>query len=450
MRVVVTSDRRYFADAGGRVWTASIFDRAFFQRYLSEFDEVRVVARAGRVDAPQDDWKRVDGNGVTVHALPYFVGPVGFARRSPQALMAAAKAFSPGDAVILRGGSPSLCLKPFLALRRHPYGLEVVGDPFDVFAPGSVQHRLAGLARWWSCLELRRRATDACAVAYVTERHLQRRYPPNPRAFTTHYSSADLTEAAYAAAPRRHQAKTGPFRLVAVGSMEQRYKGYDVLVEAVRECVAAGSDLTLTLVGDGKHRPEFESLAVGLSANGRVTFTGELPGDEAVRRVLADSDLFVHPSRAEGLPRVVIEAMAQALPCVASTAGGTSELLPAEDMVAPGDKTGLAERIRAVQRDPARMDRMSERNLTRARQYHRLVLQARRDAFFRHVRRCTEEYASGGCKRPRAARAATTQLPASPSGSETRGSYRQTPRPGIAGAAAHWKPDSMNSTCGGA
>jgi glycosyltransferase involved in cell wall biosynthesis len=396
MRAVVTSDRRYFADAGGRVWTASLFDHAFFERYLGEFDEVRVVARVGRVDGPEDGWKRVDGPGVTVHALPYSVGPAGFARKSPQALTAASKAFSSGDAVILRGGSPSLCLGPFLALRRHPYGLEVVGDPFDVFAPGSVQHRLSGLVRRWSCLELRRRATGACAVAYVTERHLQRRYPPHPDAFTTHYSSADLTEAAYVVAPRRYEKSRGPFRLVAVGSMEQRYKGYDVLVEAVRECVASGSDLTLTIVGDGKHRAELESLATRLSVSGRVTFAGELPGAEAVRRVLADSDLFVHPSRAEGLPRVVIEAMAQAMPCVASTAGGTPELLPAEDMVSPGDARSLAEKIMAVQSDPARMSRMSERNLTKARQYHRLVLQARRIEFFRHVRRCTEECMSAG------------------------------------------------------
>jgi glycosyltransferase involved in cell wall biosynthesis len=449
MRAVVTSDRRYVADAGGRVWTASLFDHAFFERYLGEFDEVRVVARVGRVDGPEDGWKRVDGDGVTVHALPYFVGPVGFARRSPQALMAAAKAFSPGDAVILRGGSPSVCLDPFLALRRHPYGLEVVGDPFDVFAPGSVEHRLAGMARRWSCLELRRRAANACAVAYVTEYHLQRRYPPNPSAFTTNYSSADLTDAAYVAAPRRHQAETRPFRLVAVGSMEQRYKGYDVLIEAVRECVASGSDLTLTLVGDGKHRAELESLATRLSVSGRVTFAGELPGAEAVRRVLADSDLFVHPSLAEGLPRVVIEAMAQALPCVASTAGGTSELLPAEDMVAPGDAAGLAERIRAVQSDPARMDRMSERNLTRARQYDRAVLQARRDAFFNHVRRCTEVRASGGRRTDRAAKTISMRLPASTSG-ESLDPSRQAPRQGIAGAAAQWEPDSIKSACGGA
>jgi glycosyltransferase involved in cell wall biosynthesis len=156
--------------------------------------------------------------------------------------------------------------------------------------------------------------------------------------------------------------------------------------------VEAGVDITLVLVGEGRHRPELESLSASLSLSGRVAFTGELPGVEAVRRVLASSDLFVHPSRAEGLPRVVIEAMAQALPCIATTAGGTPELLPPDDMVQPGDAVGLASKIRSVLADPERLSRMSARNLVKAREYHRSVLQARREELFRHVRLCTEEF----------------------------------------------------------
>jgi hypothetical protein len=393
MRVVVTSDRRYTVDAHGQVWTASIFDREYFRRYLGVFDEVRVVARVLAAGAPNGDWRRVDGPGVTVHALPHFVGPVGFARRLPRALLAAARAFGPDDAVILRGGSPSLCLMPFLTLSRHPYGLEVVGDPADVFAQGSVQHPLAGLTRRWSSRELKRRAKAACAVAYVTELYLQRRYPPGPCAFTTHYSSADLTDEAFAASPPCFSAGTEPCRLVAVGTMEQRYKGQDVLLHAVRRCVEAGTDLTLVLVGDGRHRPELEALSDVLGLSGRVTFAGELPGAEAVRRVLAGSRLFVHPSRAEGLPRVVIEAMAQALPCIATTVGGTPELLPPDDMVPPGDAAALAWKICSVLADRERLSRMSQRNLARAREYHRSLLQSRREELFHRVRLCTEEFA---------------------------------------------------------
>jgi glycosyltransferase involved in cell wall biosynthesis len=232
-------------------------------------------------------------------------------------------------------------------------------------------------------------------VAYVTEKHLQSRYPPNPRAFTTHYSSADLSDEAFVSRPRLHQKKTGPHRLVAVGSMAQRYKNYDVLMGAVRECVAAGSDLILTIVGEGKHGGELERLSSSLALDDRVVFTGELPGSEAVRRVLANADLFVHPSRAEGLPRVVIEAMAQGLPCIASTIGGTPELLPSEDMVAPGDVEALSAKIREVLSDPGRMDRMSDRNLAKARQYHQHVLQERRNQLYRYVRKCTEEHRRG-------------------------------------------------------
>jgi glycosyltransferase involved in cell wall biosynthesis len=274
VRAVVTSDQRYMASRDGRVWTTSLFDRTFFQRYLSVFDEVRVVARVGKVGMPAGNWKQVDGDGVTVHALPHFVGPVGLARNLPRALNAAVSAFSVGDAVILRGGSPTLCLEPFLALSRHPYGLEVVGDPWDVLASGCVQHPVAGFARSWSCRGLRHRARTACAVAYVTEHHLQLRYPPGPKAFSTYYSSADLQDSAFVSEPRRYVARVGEFRLVAVGSMAQRYKAYDILLEAFRQCIETHPNLTLTLVGDGRYRPDLQSLASNLSLNGRVTFAG--------------------------------------------------------------------------------------------------------------------------------------------------------------------------------
>jgi len=335
----------------------------------------------------------VDGEDVTVHALPDFVGLGGLMRQGPVVLRGVSRAVASNDAVILREpGVLSSCLKRFLAVARHPYGAEVVGDPRDVFAPGAVDHPLRRFFRWWGSRELRRVTMFACAVGYTTEHYLQKRYPPNPGAFATHYSSADLPDEAFVSEPRRHLARAGPFRLVAVGSMAQRYKGFDVLLNALRVCVTAGSDQTLTLVGDGRHRPELQSLATTLSLNGRVAFTGELPGPEAVRRVVAGSDVFVHPSRTEGLPRAVLEAMALGLPCIGTTVGGIPELLPPEDTVGPDDAESLSRRIREVLRDPERMNKMSERNLTKAREYHQHVLQKRRNELYRHVRRCTEEY----------------------------------------------------------
>jgi glycosyltransferase involved in cell wall biosynthesis len=120
-----------------------------------------------------------------------------------------------------------------------------------------------------------------------------------------------------------------------------------------------------------------------------------LPAGQAVRDELDAADLFVLPSRTEGLPRAMIEAMARGLPSLGSTVGGIPELLPPEDMVPPGDVTALARKIREVIVTPNRMQAMSERNLAKAQEYHADILQKRRHEFYSRIRRVTEIWLAG-------------------------------------------------------
>src|SRR5262249_10510127 len=157
-----------------------------------------------------------------------------------------------------------------------------------------------------------------------------------------------------------------------------------VLIDAVAQCVRGGLDLQLVMVGDGKHRPELEAQAVTLGIGARVRFLGQLTAGGPVRTQLDRADLFVLPSFTEGLPRAMVEAMARALPCLGSTAGGIPELLPPEDMVPPGNRTALAAKIREVVTDPERLARMSARNLALAREYDEKFLRQQRIDFYRY------------------------------------------------------------------
>lgn len=128
--------------------------------------------------------------------------------------------------------------------------------------------------------------------------------------------------------------------VVAAANLE-RWKGVDLLVEAV-----AGLDVRLEVYGDGADRARLEALARRLGAD--VRFHGRVPD---VRDRLADADLFVLPSRAENLPISVLEAMAAALPVVATRVGGVPELV--EDwitgrVVEPDDPAALAAAIEEV------------------------------------------------------------------------------------------------------
>ena len=153
----------------------------------------------------------------------------------------------------------------------------------------------------------------------------------------------------------------------------------------------------LTLVGDGHLLERYRQMANDLGLSACVRFTGRLPAGEGVRKELDAADVFVMPSLTEGLPRAMVEAMARGLPCVGSTVGGIPELLPAEDLVPPSDAAALAAKLVDVLDDPARLTRMSARNLETSRQYAASIQEERRRAFYRELRDRTQTWLQRTC-----------------------------------------------------
>lgn len=399
MDVVVTLEHRFQRTPDGAIWTQAQYLYSFWEPYLRVFDRVRPVARMLDVPRVPAEWRRADGARVEFAAVPYYVGPVQYLRRSLRVKRAAVQAVGPEDAVILRGGSPVAdAIEHRLWRARRPFGLEVLCDPNEALSPGTMRHPLRPFFRWLSTRELLRQCRRACAVAYVTRHTLQERYPCPGHAVAL--SDVQLPEAAFVRNPRVARG-TPPWRLVTVGSLEQLYKGTHVLIDAVAACVREGLDLHLALVGDGKHRGEFEAQAHALQLGERIQFHGQLTAGEAVRAELDRADLFVLPSLTEGLPRALVEAMARGLPCLASHVGGIPELLTPECLVPPGDRQALAGRLRTLLADPDLRTRLSARNLVAARPYHEEMLREERVAFLRYLRECTECWNKHGSTGPR-------------------------------------------------
>ena len=121
-------------------------------------------------------------------------------------------------------------------------------------------------------------------------------------------------------------------------------KGVDLLVEALGHLHRSGADdVELLLIGAGPQEETLRCRAAELGLRERIRFAGRRPHEE-IARWIAAADVFCLPSRREGCPNVVLEALACGRPVVAARVGGVPELISAETgvLVAPEDPTALA------------------------------------------------------------------------------------------------------------
>ena len=397
MRAFVATEQ-HFIEYNGAVYMTTVGAYSFWQRYLDVFDEVVVVARVEKRAVLPGRVIRADGDGVCFFPMPDYTGPWQYLRAWPVLRRRAREVAQRDGAFILRiPGAIGTLLWRWLKHYGKPFGAEIVGDPYDSLSPQSWKSRWAYLVRPWAVRQLKAQCREACCTAYVTREALQRRYPPG-NGFSMNYSSlkelpesmlamreVDAIAALQGEEPREQW-------LVFVGTLAQLYKGPDVLIRALGQCVEAGTDLHLTVIGDGRMRPELEMLTDRLGLTERVHFLGQIPSGEPVFEQLRRADLFVLPSRQEGLPRAMIEAMACGLPCIGSTIGGIPELLSPEDMVPPGDANALAQKISKGVAYLARMQSMARRNLAVAQEYRTEVLEPRRTEFYEWVWEATERW----------------------------------------------------------
>jgi glycosyltransferase involved in cell wall biosynthesis len=157
-------------------------------------------------------------------------------------------------------------------------------------------------------------------------------------------------------------------------------KGQAVLIEAVQQLVGRGLDVGLTIVGQGPERQRLRQLATRLGIEDRVEFTGALNAVETRHR-FEGASVFALTSFAEGIPVVLMEAMALGVPCVASRVTGVPELI--EDgatghLVTAGDIGEAADAIAKVLSDPAAALAMTEAAREQVVRHYDLPTNARR------------------------------------------------------------------------
>jgi len=397
-RLLVTSEEHYSLSPSGAIYSRSFAKYAVWSRYLEVFDEVLVLARVAKSDLQENEQQRADGPRVSFRSLPDHTGLWQYLCALRHARIIASQAINDSDAYLLRvPGLVSQMVWREIVRAKKPYVLEVMGDPWDAFGPGTWPHISRPIFRRIATRQLKRICGAAMALHYLTSQALQRRYPPSKSAYAVGFPDVMLESAGVPAdklqdkhrrlrkSPWKDTKNPSPLHIGFIGSFARLYKGPDTLLHAAALC-RHRLNFQLTFVGAGRYLSEMKALAAKLGIADLVEFRGEISSGRSIFDFLDSIDLFVMPSRAEGLPRALVEAMSRGCPCIASALGGIPELLDASDLVPPGSAETLAKLILQVASDSNRLLAMSARNLAKAAQFSPQVLNESRRAFLEEVK----------------------------------------------------------------
>lgn len=387
MTVLVACDDNCYSFDGH--YYLRFFGHTLVERYLTTFDKVLFAVRTKQV-CSKDELGiyniPIDNERVTIVPVPFFQGPKQLSKVVCSVYKIARKTVCKCDLAILRLPSPTAFIFwETIKKKGIAYACEIVANPHDLYSNARFPHSL-----YWKIMHKMqvKACNDAMGVSCVTAKHLQQWYYPNtPSAVVSHYSSADITSDFYYKDRCFPLAKDFSIIHIAHHVFLNSGKGHSQLLRVLRELISQGYNPTLVFVGEDYFGgiSQVKSYAEELGIRNRIRFTGFLSKDD-LRKEMISADIMVFPSMSEGLPRVVIEAMALGLPCIATSVGGIPELISNDMLVNYDDINEMAHKITHLMNDKDYYEMISHDNFERSKEYNSDVLNERRTDFYKQLK----------------------------------------------------------------
>ncbi len=366
----------------------------FYSRYLRVFEKIRIVNRVvEETDVPA---KRVliDNPNIEVVHVPFFSGPLQYAKNYFKVGTAIKNVTQDCDAAVIRLPSTigqRVCNE--VLEKGIPYAIEAVCAAWDMCR---TEHSPIRKLLWNKIdHDMKRSCYCANGVSCVTASYLQKRYFSKRKdAFYSNYSTLALSDEFYLH-PRK--SPTGrSFVIANVANQIQWRKGFKEILQAIAILKKRGIVVTARFVGADYHgsKKKLERAALKLGISSQIEYAGYLSRSE-IDVFYNNVDLFVMPTRAEGLPRVVIEALAKGLPVITSPVSGNPELVSKHFLVNYDDVNTLADRIEELVTNSSLYESTSRENFVTSQQYRSDILQSRRDLFYQKLKSVCNKVGGG-------------------------------------------------------
>lgn len=379
MKLTFVHDGPLFYDGEGRYYEFAYHE--LLERYSYIADDITFMMRT----------KPMVGDGKftpvpeTIHvvSVPNFKSPKLYFTERKKAEAIVQKQIRKSDVVVLRTQSSiaQLALK-YIRKYRKPYIIESVGCSWDSY----WNHGMFGkFVAPYMYIKTRSAIASADYVYYVTTQFLQKRYPTHGK--TVCCSNVVLEPLEEWTLEDRLQKITAfdPRKKLILGTaaaLDTRYKGQEYVIEALKDLIEAGYNVEYHLAGGmtgAKENTFLMDLVEKCGMSDRVVFCGSLAANQ-MADYYDSLDIYIQPSKQEGLPRAVIEAMSRGCPVIGTNIAGIPELVQEQFLFRKGSKMDLVKALYRMLN--SNLSEIATENFNKAREYEKDRLRIKREKFY--------------------------------------------------------------------
>ncbi len=381
-----------FYENAGCLYCEKVINNNYLKRYLEIFDEILICARESEDNKITLTGNRIDLKKITFVGIPNYNSD-GIMFHQKKCLTIFSNAVKDVDGIIIRGPSSiSYLAMKIVHKHRKPYIVEMVINPTNFFP--TRKNLIVNLKNLIGKNIIIRHTRNMCltanGVAYVTKSVLQKEFPcfsllngESDQYFHSYYLDLELKDKDYCMEIYEHSSTHDEFCICHTGWMVGETKGHRNVINVAKELTDKGYNIKVNFIGDGPQKDIFMNYAAQLGLGSRIIFHGQINDFEMIKKILRSSHLFLFPSLIEGLPRAIVEAMANSLPCIASKSDGIPELIDEEWLCNPYDVDEMVKKVELLINDEMARTQLAKSNYIKSLEYKKEIFDNERSIFFK-------------------------------------------------------------------
>lgn len=377
MKVLFVHDHKFRLVKNKLYSTGGLSDEVL-SRYTSIFGEVTVIARVVKEENADEKYSLIKNPLVNIID--------GQKLKNKNFLSHVENA----DCIISR--MPSFYGAQVIKLAKKlnkPYLIEMVGCPWDSLWNHSWKGKL--VAPYLTHVT-KKTSKNASHVLYVTNKFLQQRYPTTGKSIgcsdVALQQSNDKTLENRLLKIKDLEKHKKPIILGTIAAVNVKYKGQQYIIEALSDLRNCGFDVEYHVAGSGDQKYLID-IARKNNVLDKVKFLGSLPHLE-IFSYLDCLDIYIQPSKQEGLPRALVEAMSRACPSIGSETGGIPELLNNKFIFKRGSSNDFIKVFKTMDIEAMKAEAIS--NFEKSKEYNFTKLNDERNKFYNDFANTVKEF----------------------------------------------------------